>query len=72
MIVRESARHEAAALLACDPSWAEAMAKATEVLRGFDPEIARAREQNAQKERQVATMAAINNIVRCGRGRFVM
>jgi len=35
------------------PSWAEAMAKATKVLGGFDPEIAKAREQNAQKARQV-------------------
>ena len=59
MVVRESARHEAAALLACDPSWAEAMAKATEVLRGFDPKIAKARGSlcGSVKPRQVRVRA---------------
>ena len=34
------------------PSWSEAMSEATKILRGFDPEIAQAREQNAQKVHQ--------------------
>ena len=41
------------------PSWSEAMAKATEVLRGFDPEIAQARKkQQAEKEAEEETTIA--------------
>jgi hypothetical protein len=38
------------------PSWAEATEEANKVLRGFDPEIAAACKQNAQKARQSVTI----------------
>src|SRR5208283_2452681 len=41
------------------PSWAEAMRQATTTLRGFDPEIAEARQQKVAKSRTRKTIEEV-------------